>query len=383
MHVVGFAPNTSGILEMRLWRYSANGNLDSSFNSQGYVSHPGSAGSAGVTVGLGVATDPATGNVIVCGYSFGQDNLWGTTVWRYLPNGSLDSSFNGSGYLRITGQQGGGVSCALDGSGRIVVAGFAWNGANWDAAVWRVSTNGSLDPTFNSNGFVVHDSAAGGSSEDVAIGLAFDSGGKIVVTGYSTNNAGNQDLAVWRINTDGTLDTTFNGTGFATHGNAAGGNGNDVGRAVAVDGSGRIVVTGWSRGAGATDDMVVWRYTAAGVLDTTFGGVGYVSHNGAAGGSSTDEGRDLVIDASGNIVVAGSSTDGVGQTRATVWRYRSNGTLDTSFNGSGYVVFPKSQNGGSDSGRALVLDALGRIWEVGLQSSGGSTPQVGLWNVSS
>jgi uncharacterized delta-60 repeat protein len=382
LHVAGFAPNTSGVLEMRLWRYSANGNLDTSFNAKGYVSHPGNAGTAGATVGLGVATD-ANGKVVVCGYSFGQDSLWGATVWRYLPDGTLDTSFNGSGYQRITTRQGGGVSCALDGSGRIVVAGFAWNGSNWDAAVWRLLSSGALDTTFNGTGVVLHDSAAGGSGEDIAIGITLDGAGRIVVTGYSTNSAGNQDAAVWRFNTNGTLDTSFNGTGFVTADNTAGGGGNDVGRSVAVDATGKIVVTGWSRSASAADDMVVWRFTSAGAPDTTFAGTGFVRNNGAAGAPGTDEGRDVVIDGSGNITVAGTSTDGAGRARATLWRYLANGTLDTTFNGSGYVVFPAGQNGGGDSGRGLVLDALGRLWEVGLQGGGGSTPQVGIWNVTS
>jgi uncharacterized delta-60 repeat protein len=375
---VGYGQASNGTLEMRLWRYSANGNLDTTFNSQGYVSHPGDAGNSGTTVGLGVATDGVTGKIVVCGYSFGQDGLWGMTLWRYNANGTLDTTFNGNGYLRDSGRQGGGVSCAIDGSGRIAVAGFAWNGATWDAALWLYRTNGQLDASV-----ATFEAPAGG--EDIALGLTFDSAGKILLTGYVTNSSGNQDLAVWRYNATGTLDTSFNGgAGYVTHSNAGGAaTGDDVGRAITVDGAGRIVVAGWTRSASAGDDMALWRFTSSGALDIAFGGTGIRTHNGAAGGSSTDEGRAVQVDSGGRIVVAGSSTDRSARTRAVLWRYTSGGQLDTTFSSTGYVVFPASSSpAGNDGGRALALDGVGRVWEVGFSTPPGSTPQVGLWSVS-
>jgi uncharacterized delta-60 repeat protein len=360
---------------MKIWRYSGNGTLDPGFD----VSHPGNAGFGfGETVGLGVATD-STGRIIVCGYSVGSDGLWGMTLWRYLANGTLDTTFAGTGYVRDTARQGGGVSCVVDGSGRLVVAGFAWNGVNWDMAVWRYAGNGTPDTSFGaqSNGYVSHNGAAGGDSEDVAIGVAIDNSGRILLTGYSTNAAGDEDMALWRYSSsDGSLDTSFNATGFVTHADAAGSaGGNDVGRAIAIDPvDGDIVVTGWSPSQSGADDITIWRLNSTGSLDSAFNG-GYVSHNGAAGGSGTDEGRAVVIDSARRIIVAGASTNAAGDSDFTVWRYLVSGALDQ------VTVYPGGVSGTDDGGRDLGMDTLGRLWAVGFRSPSAFAKEPVLWSL--
>ena len=77
-----------------------------------------------------------------------------------------------------------------------------------------------LDTTFNGTGYRTYN----GGSNEIIYSIVLDSSGRIVAAG--TNNS---DMMVWRFNTDGTLDTTFNSTGVFTHNNAAGGNGIDYG----------------------------------------------------------------------------------------------------------------------------------------------------------
>ena len=66
-------------------------------------------------------------------------------------------------------------------------------------------------------------------------------------------------MTIWRYNSEGTLNTGFNSTGYVVHDSAAGGSGDDSGYGIAVDSSGRILVAGYSYN-GSSDDMAIWRY---------------------------------------------------------------------------------------------------------------------------
>jgi uncharacterized delta-60 repeat protein len=122
--------------------------------------------------------------------------------------------------------------------------------------------DGTLDATFASQGFVVHDSAAGGAAYDFGYAITLDDSGRILVAGNSMNNAGtpNHDIAIWRYNVDSTLDTLFASQGFVSHDSAAGGTNDDFGFSITFDDSGRILVGGSSMNGSGNADMVIWRY---------------------------------------------------------------------------------------------------------------------------
>jgi len=65
-------------------------------------------------------------------------------------------------------------------------------------AIWRYNTDGTLDTTFSDDGIVINDSAAGGSSTDIGNALTLDSSGRILVAGYSYNASDNADMVIWR-----------------------------------------------------------------------------------------------------------------------------------------------------------------------------------------
>jgi predicted small lipoprotein YifL len=70
---------------------------------------------------------------------------------------------------------------------------------------------GALDTTYDSDGIVSHDSAAGGSAIDTAYGSIIDSNDNLIVVGVSWNATSDKDVAVWRYLPSGTLDTSFGG----------------------------------------------------------------------------------------------------------------------------------------------------------------------------
>jgi uncharacterized delta-60 repeat protein len=120
-----------------------------------------------------------------------------------------------------------------------VVAGDSNNGSNNDFALVRYNTDGSLDTSFDSDGKVT---TAIGSGNDVAYSVAIQSDGKIVVAGYSYIGS-NNDFALVRYNTDGSLDTSFDSDGKVT--TAIGGS-DDYAKSVAIQSDGKIVAAGYS-----------------------------------------------------------------------------------------------------------------------------------------
>jgi len=75
----------------------------------------------------------------------------------------------------------------------------------------------------------------------------------------SCNESGSNKFGGGEGSISGVLDSTFGGRGYVVHNNAAGGNGNDRGKSIYVDSSGKIYVTGESYN-GSNYDMVIWRY---------------------------------------------------------------------------------------------------------------------------
>jgi len=365
--------------------YSALGTLDTTFNSVGYAVHDSAAGGSSLDVGKGIALD-ASGRILVTGISSNGAGNNDMAIWRYNADGTLDTSFASQGYVVHDNAAGGSShesaeAIVLDASGRILVAGSSTNGTpNSDMAIWRYNVDGTLDTSFASQGFVVHDDAAGGSGNDYGYGIALDANGRILVAGESDNGTPNYDMAIWRYNVDGTLDTSFNSVGYVVHDSAAGGNDDDKGNVITLDASGRILVAGESDNGTPNTDMAIWRYNVDGTLDTSFASQGFVVHHGAAGGSSNDIGYGIALDSNGRILVAGYSNNGTPNQDMAIWRYNADGTVDTTFASQGFVVHDDAAGGsGNDYGEAIVLDASGRILVGGRSVNGTLNYDMAIW----
>jgi uncharacterized delta-60 repeat protein len=361
-----------------------NGILDETFNNVGYVTHNGASGSDSDDVGNAVVIN-SSGRIIVAGFSRSDTEGLNMALWRYYPDGSLDTSFNGVGYLTHHNAAGGNyydyaTGVAIDNNDRIVVAGASDSTpAITDMAIWRYNSDGSLDTSFNGVGYVTHNNAAGGNSHDYASGIAIDKDGNIVVAGSSWASDSNRgDIVVWRYTEDGILDNTFNGKGFVTFETSTGGDLVDTATDLIIDSQDRIVVSGFSTSSTTNKDMTLWRFNSDGSLDTTFATVGYVTHDGAAGPNGRDQGMDLVLDQLDRIVVAGSSLNNF-----ALWRFNSNGSLDTTFNEVGYVTHQNAGGVVGDSGAmALSLDSSGRIVATGFADAA-QPRDMALWRYNS
>ncbi|EDP74720.1 hypothetical protein [Hydrogenivirga sp. 128-5-R1-1] len=357
-----------------------SGSLDTSFNSKGFVTHHNAAGGNGRDNGKAITTDDQ-GRILVAGQSHNGSDF-DLSLWRYNPDGTLDTSFGTKGFVTHHDAAGGGgsdrvYSITTDNQGKILVTGESDNGSDMDMVIWRFHPDGTLDTTFGTGGVVVHHNAAGGNGGDTGRSIAIDSQGRILVTGHSRNGSGNDDMVIWRYNPDGTIDSAFGNNGVVVHNSAAGGNGSDLGNSITIDGQGRILVTGESSN-GSNDDMVIWRYDIFGNLDASFGTGGVVVHHNAAGGDGNDLGKSITIDNQGRVLVAGHSQNG-SDYDMVVWRYNPDGTLDTSFGNNGFVVHHNAAGGNNhDYGRSIVIDKQKRIL-IGGSSFNTSDEDMVVW----
>jgi uncharacterized delta-60 repeat protein len=194
----------------------------------------------------------------------------------------------------------------------------------------RLLSGGVLDPTFGTGGIVTtsvppfDESYASAVATYPKAGTAND--GKVVAAGAVSsflNKHYIQDMAVVRYNLDGSLDTSFGGTGEVTTSFGGGFSGADD---VKVQPDGKVVAAGWT--GGGSSNFALVRYNADGTLDTSFGkGKGVVS-TGINGYS--EFGVAMALQADGKIVVVGASGDLV--------RYNADGSLDASFGTGGKVT---------------------------------------------
>ncbi|MBA1419794.1 MAG: hypothetical protein FAF03_02775 [Epsilonproteobacteria bacterium] len=254
--------------EVAITRYNTDGSLDTSFGTNGIVT-------TDITVNNDIAYDitlQTDGKFFVSGFSSN-----GTSdeflLMRYNSDGTLDSSFDSDGIVTtdITAGNDESYSIALQSDGKILLAGYSFNGTNTDFALIRYNSDGSLDSSFDSDGIVNTDISA---NSDVALSLSLQVDDKILVTGYASNGT-DWDIALLRYNTDGTLDTDFNGSGIVT---TDFGIGDDIGQTVLVQPDGKILVSGTSFN-GVDNDFALLRYNTDGSLDTTFSGDGKLTTN--------------------------------------------------------------------------------------------------------
>jgi len=319
-------------------------------------------GSTGKDVANAVALQP-DGKIIsvgTCDYGGGNTNI---EVLRYNTNGTLDTSFNSTGYYDVSGQTGAGAdtgtAVALQPDGKIVVAGnLDYGGTDSDFVVFRLNSNGTLDTTFNTTGYFVF----GGTGLDSANGVAIQSDGKIVVIGSWDYGNNNKSIFLLRLASTGAVDSSFGSSGWFTFSTGYA----NQGKAVAIQSDGKIVFTGKASRDGVNSDTLLCRLTGSGAFDTSFNSpYGYVTF----GSSGLSGGNALSIQPDGKVVVVGTIDWGANDTDIIVRRLNSDGTFDGSFGYGGYIYFGYY---GSDEGRAVAIQPDGKILVAGAIDFGNS-----------
>jgi uncharacterized delta-60 repeat protein len=298
------------------------GVLDPSFGTGGKVT---TAIGPADSEALALARQP-DGKLVAAGFGWNGSND-DFALARYNADGSLDTSFGSGGKVLTaigSGSDGAGALVRQP-DGKLVAAGWSSNGLNNDFALARYNANGSLDVSFGSGGKLT---TAIGPGTDTATSLVLQPDGKLVVAGDSFNGS-DRDFALARYNTNGSLDTSFGSGGKVT---AWVGSGNDFAYALALQPDGKLIAAG-SNLQGAQSVVALIRVNPNGALDVSFGTGGKVAT--AIGSYSVATG--LALQPDGKLVAAGVGDTGTQQGFALA-RYNANGSLDTSFGSNGRVT---------------------------------------------
>jgi uncharacterized delta-60 repeat protein len=282
--LVGADVNVASGANVALFAYTPEGELDRAF---------GSGGTAVIDTGVGVddlrqVLQLESGDLLtVARAALGLDVT--VQVTRHTAAGALDTAFAINQGLYAAG------SALLDGEGRLAVAGLK-DAAETLSFVERFLPDGSPDQTFGGDGLVETDLATG--AFDAATGLLELAGGKVFLTGYVVKDT-ELLLAMARYNSNGSLDLTFGDGGVLVTDTAF------TPDASCLDDTGEeqaVLVAG--RDATSFQPAVV-RLHADGSLDESFGagGVAVVDPGLAVTGQNAAHG--VAIDGDGRIVVSG------------------------------------------------------------------------------
>lgn len=316
------------------------GDLDPTFGAGGIVvTDLGST--SDTTSDLALQAD---GKVVVLGsVASNQRGVFGLV--RYLPSGALDPTFGSGGIGNGDGIKtgGGGKALALGPDGKIAVLGsyLASNKANdTGILVARFNPNGSLDKTFNRSGYVAINPSP---SQDDAWAIAVQPDGKVLAAGavFKDTTTAAKDFWLARYNVDGSLDSSFGSGGivstdfseFETHPNQS--ISSDSARSVQLLPDGKILV------AGSMDiGFALARYNPNGSLDATFGTGGKLS---VPTQYSVDGGKIRLALFQGKMIL-GASYNQPGDGQVILGRLNADGSLDSTFGGTGLVTFGLGQD---------------------------------------
>jgi len=358
--VVAGDMNLNGVGHLILGRYNPDGSLDTGFNGNGSIVSTAEFYDDASTSNHLMLTQQADGKLVAVGTSKATSDA-DFILTRYNADGSLDTTFGKDGlvttdFMAINNYAG---SVIIQPDGKLVVAGTSYissyNGGNYYFALARYNSDGSLDTGFGDGGKVT--STLGVSA---ASSVVIQSDGKLVVAGAGNNDSRN-DFILSRYNTDGSLDTTFDGDGIVT---------TNVGswfgsaRALVVQPDGKLVVTGSAYSGHPMTGFPLVRYNTDGSLDSTFGDNGKVININTTviGYSNTYSANALIIQPDGKLVVAGenkfsTSIDSSSYSFA-IARYNSDGSADNSFNGMPINPLMGTENSDLLSGTAVNNDQI-------------------------
>ena len=277
---------------------------------------------------------------------------------------TLDPAFGTDGVVSAALDPGydGAYAMALQADGKVLITGPSGVNGDLDALVARFNADGSMDTSFGTDGVATFDI----NGDDYTFAIAVQDDGKILLAG-STKTGSNTDMLVLRVNTEGSLDTDFGVAGTVT---LDGGSANDKVNAMVVRPDDHVVIGGTGTTSGFSCFYLA-QLNDDGTLDTSFGTDGVVKHLVSADNSQLNA---LALMNDGRIVAAGNSKEVSTMNDFAVCRYMTDGTFDSTFNGTGKVVIAAST--ANDNANGVAVQSDGSIVIGGVENSTSSSAAI-------
>lgn len=325
-------------------RYKGSGLLDENFGIGGKIESNFTD-----TPFLGTMLLQPDGKIIVSGYvsSNSPDYHTKSFIMRYSHTGSLDTGFGDNGIL-INNDFRIGAIC-LQSDGKIVVSTYGFDVLHSNNGLMRYNSNGTIDTTFGSNGFV--------STENIATGLQIsgvkqDSKGKLTAIGQFGDDY-NKDVVIGRFGVNGVLDTSFGNNGFLLFNEDA----IDKCSSLKIFSNDRILFYLSSyhfEGYEVVEHNKLIKLLYNGDYDADFGSHGRLDLEQPI--------FPFELQADGKILVGGAYDSGIYDNPKVVGttRYLANGSLDATFGING-VVMTSAGNNTRGGANAIAFQSDGRI----------------------
>jgi hypothetical protein len=374
------ADNTNSSADLFIAKYDASGNVlwaksigENSCDEKGYC-----------------CSADANGNVFITGIFACPTVTFGTTILTNVNPGYTDvfiAKYDAAGNALWARSAGGtysddGMSVSTDPNGNVFMTGDFQVSINFGTLTLTNAGNyGFFIAKYDASGNLLWADSAGGSSADVGYSVSSDSNGNVFATGFfqsnlitfgttTLSNAGNGDMFIVK----------YDAGGNVLWANSVGGGYSDLGYSVSSDFSGNVFVTGFFRSptiifgttvltnqdnTGNSQDIFIAKYNAAGNLLWAK----------SAGGSASDAGSCISIDANGNVFMAGrfqSPTIIFGTTTLTnadITGYTQD-IFIVKYDASGNMLWAKSAGGTSDDdGKSVSTDMNGNVFMTGMFQS--------------
>jgi uncharacterized delta-60 repeat protein len=289
-------------------------------------------------------------------------------VTRYMPDGTFDASFGTYGHFNYTyngNPETMAYRCLIESNGKILIAGHSTDYTTWGILLIQLTTNGTPDPAFGTNGVVYQTLSSG---ENAAFGLTLQTDNKILVSGYKMDATSSYVPYVARFSATGVLDASFGSAGVAEIPVLSGDN--DF-SAVCVQSDGKILAAGHYNSGLSWFTLLIARFNSNGILDPTYGSAGIVNMNL---GNVDDEFYDMKMNGTDCVLTGFTVSQADLKYHLLVMKFDQTGQPVNSFGNAGKVIW-----GAVDYtfGDALQIQSDGKIVIAGC--TGGLIPANNDW----